>query len=272
MIPVYNEAGRLGDCLRAIAAQNMQPYEVIVVDNNSTDGTAAVAASFPFVTLLAEPRQGVVHARNTGFDAARGEIIGRIDADTLLEPDWVQRVGALFAAAPIDAFSGGIDYRDIACSRLVTRVDQLLRAWLARRMVGATFLLGANMAIRRSAWQSVRAQTCAHGQLHEDLDLSAHLAKQRKRVEFSPQIIVGVSGRRADTGPIDFATYLRLSPQTYARHGLRQHIYMYPVVAFVYLNYGFLRAVYRGYNPEAGKFHWRKIFASQSERRTNPAL
>lgn len=269
---MYNEAGRIGDCLRAIAAQTVRPHEVIVVDNNSSDGTAAIAASFAFVTVLHEPRQGVVHARNRGFDAAMGEIIGRIDADTLLEPDWVQRVSGLFAAAPIDAFSGGIEYRDIACSRLVTGVDRMLRAWLARKMVGATFLLGSNMAIRRSAWLSVRAHTCAHGRLHEDLDLSAHLAQQRKRVEFSPDIVVGVSGRRADTGPIDFATYLRLSPQTYARHGLRQHVYMYPVVAFVYLNYGFLRAVYRGYNPEAGKFHWRKLFASQTERRTNPAL
>src|SRR5688500_17107775 len=88
VIPVYNEADSLDLCLSAIAAQTTQPFEVIVVDNNSTDTTAEIAASYPFVRLVYESRQGVVHARNTGFNLAQGDIIARIDADTVIESGW----------------------------------------------------------------------------------------------------------------------------------------------------------------------------------------
>jgi len=92
VIPVYNEESQLAACRDAISQQKESPFEVIVVDNNSTDSTVRVALSFPFVTLIREPRQGVMHARTTGFDAARGDIIGRIDADTILPPDWTESV------------------------------------------------------------------------------------------------------------------------------------------------------------------------------------
>jgi glycosyltransferase involved in cell wall biosynthesis len=84
VIPVYNEAERIAACLESIAAQTVTPLEVIVVDNNSTDATVSIARSFPFVRVITAKCQGVIHARNRGFNAARGEIIGRIDADTRL--------------------------------------------------------------------------------------------------------------------------------------------------------------------------------------------
>ena len=92
VIPAYNEENHLKTCLDSIAAQIDRPEEVIVVDNNSTDKTALIAQSYPFVTLLKEPRQGVVFARDKGFNAAKSQIIGRIDADSVLPPDWVTKV------------------------------------------------------------------------------------------------------------------------------------------------------------------------------------
>jgi glycosyltransferase involved in cell wall biosynthesis len=67
IIPVYNEAESLNACLDAIANQTIKPYEVIVVDNNSLDDTRLVAKAYDFVTLISETKQGVVHARSTGF-------------------------------------------------------------------------------------------------------------------------------------------------------------------------------------------------------------
>src|ERR1700740_396587 len=96
IIPVYNEATTLDACLTAIARLRPQPFEVIVVDNNSTDNSAAIARSYPFVTVISETRQGVVHARSRGFDAASGDIIGRIDADTLVDPDWTKQIESVF--------------------------------------------------------------------------------------------------------------------------------------------------------------------------------
>src|SRR5688572_3020117 len=90
VIPAYNEENHLRLCLEAVARQTVKPLEVIVVDNNSTDATAAIARSFPFVTLLSEKRQGPQPARDRGYNAAHGEIIGRLDADSIVALDWVE--------------------------------------------------------------------------------------------------------------------------------------------------------------------------------------
>src|SRR5687768_15841626 len=97
IIPAYNEEAHLGACLQAIADQTEPPDEVIVVDNNSTDRTAKIARSFPFVRLLHEKRQGLRATRSRGVTAARGEIIGRIDADTRLGPEWAAIARRVFA-------------------------------------------------------------------------------------------------------------------------------------------------------------------------------
>ncbi|HET6924501.1 MAG TPA: glycosyltransferase family A protein, partial [Candidatus Saccharimonadales bacterium] len=81
VIPVYNEEDHLDACLRSVMAQRIPFDEIVVVDNNSTDKTLWIARTFPNVRIVRETRQGVVHARSTGFDHARGDIIARIDAD-----------------------------------------------------------------------------------------------------------------------------------------------------------------------------------------------
>ena len=97
IIPAYNEARHIKACLDAIAAQTEVPDEVIVVDNNSTDRTVEIANSYPFVTIMNESTQGIVFARNRGFNATTTDIIGRIDADSVLPIDWVTRVKAYYA-------------------------------------------------------------------------------------------------------------------------------------------------------------------------------
>ncbi|HET8709171.1 MAG TPA: glycosyltransferase family 2 protein, partial [Candidatus Saccharimonadales bacterium] len=146
VIPVYNEADQLAACLEAIAAQTVQPLEVIIVDNNSNDDTVAVAALFTFVRILHEPRQGVVYARNRGFDAARGDIIGRIDADSRLSPDWVANVVTLFQDGALSCASGVVRYHDMSFQRLFNKVDLTLRSWLASQLENEVAMQGANMA------------------------------------------------------------------------------------------------------------------------------
>jgi glycosyltransferase involved in cell wall biosynthesis len=268
---VYNEAGSIAACLRAIAAQTVAPYEVIVVDNNSTDATALIAADFPFVRIVRERRQGVVHARNAGFDAARGDIIGRIDGDSRIAADWVERLIETFTTYPLlDALSGSLEYYDIACRRLIDAVDAGVRGWLGRRTTGAVYLLGANMAIRKAAWSQVRDATCNRTGVHEDLDLAAHMALERLPVAYVPQVVAGISGRRADSGFVDFARYLFSLPSTYRHHGLWQRVYFYPVIALVAVFHFFLRSIYRGYDAEAQRFSLRSLLRPDTTRRVNP--
>jgi len=102
-IPTYNRAELLRQTLAGIARQEFPPddFEVLVVDNNSRDGTAAVVAAFagarPAPRHILEERQGLDHARNRALAEARGEIILFGDDDILVEPDWIARMVAPWA-------------------------------------------------------------------------------------------------------------------------------------------------------------------------------
>ncbi len=264
VIPVYNEATQLGACLRAIARQTVKPLEVIVVDNNSTDGTAAVAKSFGFVTLIKEPRQGVVHARTCGFDAARGDIIARIDADSLLPADWLAQVQVVFQDPEIDAVSGVALYYNVAAARLFNAIDLFFRRRLSRQLKDRVYLWGANMAMRRSAWKKVKPALCERGGMHEDYDIAIHLQELDGKVAFDERLRASVSSRRIDVGYLDFMRYAWVSPRTYAQHGIREHRHMYSVMAVCALGYLPAKVLHRGYDPDNNSFSWTRLFGQQT--------
>jgi glycosyltransferase involved in cell wall biosynthesis len=99
---VFNAAPWLGDCLDALQRQEAPAggFEVIVVDNGSTDGSLAVARQHPAARLLSETRRGAYAARNRGISAARGELIAFTDADCIPRRDWLSRLQQGLAAAP----------------------------------------------------------------------------------------------------------------------------------------------------------------------------
>ena len=99
VVPAYNEAAYLGRALESLQHQDYDgTYEIIVVDNNSTDDTAAIAAGYG-VRVVRERQQGVCAARQRGVDCASGEIIISTDADTTQPRDWLRTIDARFAAS-----------------------------------------------------------------------------------------------------------------------------------------------------------------------------
>jgi peptidoglycan/xylan/chitin deacetylase (PgdA/CDA1 family) len=86
VVPARNAEGTLARALESLAAQTFGSFEAIVVENGSSDGTAAVASSFPDVRLERCSASGVSGARNCGIDVARGEWLLFLDADDTLEP------------------------------------------------------------------------------------------------------------------------------------------------------------------------------------------
>jgi glycosyltransferase involved in cell wall biosynthesis len=251
VIPVYNEAGRIAACLESIAQQTIRPFEVIVVDNNSSDNTVEVASRYPFARVISAKRQGVVHARNRGFNAVRGDIIGRIDADTHLPVNWVETVQILFADASLDAVSGAMGYHDLPLAKVCAAIDLKIRRLVARRMGDEVFLQGANMAMRRDAWLKVRSHLCLRGGLHEDFDLAIHLSRLDGKVRFDERLKASISARCLDDTIKDFWSYALLNPGTYAQHNLKSGRHMYLIVTLILFFHVPLRALYRGANTPA---------------------
>lgn len=260
VIPVYNEAAALHACLQAISRQTITPYEVIVVDNNSTDGSAAIAATFDFVTVVTEPKQGVVHARVRGFDLARGDVIARIDADSIVPPDWLAAIRKVFKNTEVDAVSGTALYYNVAVAPLFNAIDLFFRRRLSRQLRHRVFLWGANMAMRRQAWRLVKPDLCNTGGMHEDYDIAIHLQEAGGNVVFDERLQAKVSSRRIDDNYLSFMRYVWVSPQTYAKHHVRGYWHMYPIVLVCAVGYLPARILHRGYDIDTDSFSLRRVF------------
>jgi len=113
ILPTFNRAASLPLALAALLRQTADPasYEIVVVDNNSTDDTAAVVARHDprRIRLVAEPRQGLSYARNAGLEAARAPIVAFTDDDVEVAPDWVETTLAVLAREPdVDGVGGRV--------------------------------------------------------------------------------------------------------------------------------------------------------------------
>lgn len=271
VIPAYNEESHIAACLDAVATQRVKPFEVIVVDNNSSDDTTTIATSYDFVRIVREPKQGVVFARDAGFDAARGDIIGRIDVDTVLPDNWIAMVQRQFMDSPkLDAVTGTVGYYDFPLKRAANFCDVLARSFLAR-FLGAVYLYGSNMAMRREAWQEVRGHVCHSYDWHEDIDLAAHLASVGcSNVMFSPELKAQVSSRNVDMSFRTFYHYVAVNPRNYATHGVKSYRSMYVVIVVLLILHGPMRIIHHGYDKQTGRFSLRRALLSSGPAHLSP--
>lgn len=198
VIPAFNEAGFLENCLDSLRNQDFQNrYEIIVADNNSTDGTAGVARSRG-ATVVHEPRAGVCWARQRGTEAASGEIVVSTDADTVFSPDWLSRIDKAFLADPeLVAAAGPCRYVDAPWwARAYTWILFHL-VGLAAQITGRTFYVTAtNVAFRKSAWPGYDTHATQGG---DELDLLRRL-RSRGRVAFDLGNATFTSSRRLAHG------------------------------------------------------------------------
>ncbi|MCW5850181.1 MAG: glycosyltransferase family 2 protein [Anaerolineae bacterium] len=100
IIPVYNGSRYLDAALASVQAQTHSPLDMIVVNDGSTDGSAAIAAAYPAVRLVSQPNQGTAAARNHGVNLARGDYLAFLDQDDVWVADKLERQMAAFQARP----------------------------------------------------------------------------------------------------------------------------------------------------------------------------
>ena len=198
IVPAYNEAAYLDRALDSLLHQDFTGgYEVIVVDNNSTDGTAAIAAQYG-VPVVTEPQQGICAARQRGVDCAKGEIIISTDADTTQPADWLRTIDARFAESDgVVAVAGPCRYQDP--SWWAKAYPKLLFGLVAKvyALTGFVFYVSAtNIAFRRTAFPGYDLRLTQGG---DELDLVRRL-RRRGHVGWERQNVVTTSARRLQRG------------------------------------------------------------------------
>ena len=211
IVSTYNRCELLKGALLSLLSQNAPPdFEVLVVDNNSTDNTRAavqsLAAQYPErLRYFFEPMQGLSYARNTGIANARAQIIAFTDDDVRVAPDWVYQIKVGFDANPDIDFVGG----KVAALWPSTPPSWLTKAqWAPLALLDygnepfyvdsekQLCLIGANFAFRRRAFDKVglfrtdfQRVKDGIGSL-EDHELLLRLWRCHRRGLYLPQLVV----------------------------------------------------------------------------------
>jgi glycosyltransferase involved in cell wall biosynthesis len=158
IIPCYNQAHFLAEAIESVLAQNHPRFEILVVDDGSTDDTSEVAARYPEVRCLRQENRGLAAARNAGLRSSEGEYVVFLDADDRLLPNALE--------AGLECFE---DHRECALVaghyRLIAADGSLLRQWESQRVNGDHYLallrgnnigMHATVMYRRAVLESVR--------------------------------------------------------------------------------------------------------------------
>lgn len=209
VIPAYNEEKNIGRTLDSLVAQTTtQDYEVIVVDNASTDKTPEIVNKYKDklnLKLVEEPNKGRGQARFTGFRVAQGDIILSTDSDTVVPPDWIDKIASYFNDPNIAAVTGTCIIND--CSWRINKSFNIFQptAMVAYRLVFQHYWLsGFNFAIRADVYKKA-GEFNPHINMQEDTDLAIRV-KNHGKIKFVRDIPVIFSGRRFQKGLIRGAT------------------------------------------------------------------
>ncbi|WP_374007147.1 glycosyltransferase family 2 protein [Leifsonia sp. LS-T14] len=219
VIPVLDDSEMLARCLNDLAAQLRPADEIVVVDNGSTDGSAEVARAAG-ARVIEQPQRGIWPASAAGYDAATGDIIARLDADSRPPVDWLLHIEAELVDAPeVGVLTGrGIFYDG---NPLVAGIGQVLYIggyfWSMELWLGNTPIFGSNFAMRREVWRDARTRVHRdRTDIHDDLDLSFHLDLATV-VRYDDRLTVGISARPFATWS-GFSRRLRWAFRTLSTH------------------------------------------------------
>jgi len=187
----YNGGSTLASCLDSLGKLNYPEYEVILVDDGSTDDTSYIAAQFPWVRYIHQSNQGLSHARNTGAGAAKGDVFAYTDSDCMVDPDWLYYlIGTLVSG----------DYAGVGGPNITPPAKNWIQACVAAAPGGPSHVLltdvvaehipGCNMAFYRWAFEGVGGFDTEYRKAGDDVDFCWRIQQAGWVVAFSPTAIV----------------------------------------------------------------------------------
>ncbi len=186
-VPAYNEQDLIASCLDSLLNQTLDidKYEIIVIDNNSTDLTARIAQA-KGVRVEKEPRKGYVHAIRKGIEVSQADIIAFTDADCRVPSDWAARILENFSnSAQAIAVGGKLAFYDL--NPILNRIIRIILYYNKT-------LPGNNMAIRRDGLIQIGGID-PHVNLSLDFWLTMKLRRIGK-IYIDQKLVVLTSGRR----------------------------------------------------------------------------
>ena len=190
VVCAYNAEPTIRECLDAALALDYPDYEVVVVDDGSTDATATILRDYP-VRVVSTGNRGLSSARNTGLDAADGEIVAYLDSDAYPDPHWLRYLGRAFATGDVVGVGG---------PNLPPPGDGVIAECVARAPGGPAHVLlsdtvaehipGCNMAFRAEALRKIGGFDPRFRAAGDDVDICWRLRDQGGTLGFCPPAMV----------------------------------------------------------------------------------
>jgi glycosyltransferase involved in cell wall biosynthesis len=204
IIPCFNEEQLISNCLTSITKQDFElPYEIIVVDNNSTDKTAEIARSFN-VKVIKEAHQGVIWARQKGLTQAKGEIIAQADSDCIYPKNWLSLIYKHFSNSKVVAVGGpATGEKHPFWAYLVYKLGFGFVNFIYKLTGVVIYLGGFNFAFRKKTLQDLGGYQTFLDSGGDEWDILWRL-KTKGKVIFEPKAIINLSSRRYRVGFIKF--------------------------------------------------------------------
>jgi glycosyltransferase involved in cell wall biosynthesis len=211
LIPAFNEEKFIKPTLQALLAQDYSPFEIIVIDNGSTDKTADIARSMG-VTVVHEEKKGTMAACECGRRLATGDIIFRIDADCIAPSNHLSRAAKHFARPDIVGVGGPYDYFDgsFVFRHFSTLFQKLLYPptnYLFQKMKKGAIFIGGNSFMRASILEEIGGFNTNIVFYGDDTDTAKRMA-QKGTILFNTQLPVKSSARRFKAQGTLTLTYL----------------------------------------------------------------
>ncbi|MDQ6622046.1 MAG: glycosyltransferase [Verrucomicrobiota bacterium] len=187
----YNAAKTLEACLHSLGKIDYPAYEVILVDDGSTDETPQIAARFPEVRYVRQTNHGLSHARNTGASVARGEIFAYTDSDCMPDVDWLYHLVSVLLSG---------NYAGVGGPNVSPPAQNWIQACVAAAPGGPSHVLltdtvaehipGCNMAWWRWAFESVGGFDIEYHKAGDDVDFCWRVQQAGYEIGFSATAIV----------------------------------------------------------------------------------
>jgi GT2 family glycosyltransferase len=187
----YNGARWIGECLAALGELDYPDYEVVLVDDGSTDETAAIAGAFTHVRVISTPNGGLSRARNVGLDAAQGAIVAYVDDDARPEPSWLTHLVRPLAGGERVAVGG---------PNLAPAGDGVIADCVANAPGGPTHVLlsdreaehvpGCNMAFSAGGLRAIGGFDETFRIAGDDVDVCWRLQEAGDVIGFAPAAVV----------------------------------------------------------------------------------
>jgi O-antigen biosynthesis protein len=191
IVCAYNGERTMDCCLASLESLNYPNYEVVVVNDGSTDKTREIAERYPYIRLINQENQGLSAARNVGLRAATGDIIAYTDCDCMADPDWLTHLVARFLSSDFGAVGG---------PNLPPPDSSLVANCVAVSPGGPTHVLlddevaehipGCNMAFRREALEAIHGFDPVFRAAGDDVDLCWRLQNKGYKIGFSAAALV----------------------------------------------------------------------------------